>query len=165
MGCIGFEPMTSAVWRQRSKPTGLTSPESGGKSTIFIYSSIHFCIFFYKKLDNRKIRQYLRQKNGFIPSNSLQLEKKVYLCSLTKSTDMKKRKYIHLISFLACILLFCFAMPSCTTTQHGTKKAPRYTRQKTKSPRWNASTSRTTTYYIKKHYRRNSPKTTKKRNK
>ena len=25
VGRIGFEPMTSAVWRQRSKPTGLTS--------------------------------------------------------------------------------------------------------------------------------------------
>ncbi|MBR4135741.1 MAG: hypothetical protein IKU03_04960 [Bacteroidales bacterium] len=73
---------------------------------------------------------------------------------------MKNRKRFHIIGIVWCFLLVGLMAPSCTSSHQTTRKAPRYTRQKTKSPRWNASTSRTTTYYIKKHStkRRNSPK-------
>lgn len=62
-------------------------------------------------------------------------------------------------------MMFAFTVPSCSTSSHQTKQAARYSRQKTKQPRWNSTTSRTTTYYIKKHKhkKKNAPKKVNKR--
>ena len=68
---------------------------------------------------------------------------------------MKNRKRFHIIGIVLCFLMVGILAPSCNTSHQASKRAPRYTRQKTKSPRWNASTSRTTTYYIKKHSTKN----------
>ncbi|MCR4965083.1 MAG: hypothetical protein K6A41_05435 [Bacteroidales bacterium] len=73
---------------------------------------------------------------------------------------MKKRRYFHIITVLLGLFLISICAPSCTTSQYGNKKAARYSRQKTRQARWNSTTSRTTTYYIKKHStkQRHSPK-------
>ncbi|MBO4488431.1 MAG: hypothetical protein J5741_02100 [Bacteroidales bacterium] len=68
---------------------------------------------------------------------------------------MRNRKRFHIIGIVLCLLLVGMLTPSCSSSHQTTRKAPRYTRQKTKGPRWNASTSRTTTYYIKKHSTKN----------
>ena len=87
-------------------------------------------------------------------------EKSVSLQPCKNNITMKKRKLPYILGMLVCFLVLSIAAPSCNSSKQTTKKAPRYSRQRTKSPRWNASTSRTTTYYIKKHStkQRHSPK-------
>ncbi len=87
-------------------------------------------------------------------------EKSVSLQPCKNNIMMKKKKLPYIIGVLICFLALTLAAPSCSSSHQTTKKAPRYSRQRTKSPRWNASTSRTTTYYIKKHStkQRHSPK-------
>ncbi|MBO7491807.1 MAG: hypothetical protein J6T59_05140 [Bacteroidales bacterium] len=68
---------------------------------------------------------------------------------------MKKRNPIYLIGIILGLFLISISAPSCTTTQRGTKKAVKYSRQRTKQAHWNTTTSRTTTYYIKKHSTKN----------
>lgn len=50
-----------------------------------------------------------------------------------------------------------FAFGACQTTRNQTHRATRYQKVRTRhTPKWNATTSQSTTYYIKKHSFRKS---------
>ncbi len=62
----------------------------------------------------------------------------------------KKSRVHHLMLMLLCATVLAFIAPSCSTSKSNTKKKTSYSKQRTRQPRWNATTSQTTTYYIKK---------------
>ena len=81
--------------------------------------------------------------------------KKMYLCRL-KLRIMITKKYWKFVVFLfvaALTLTFC----SCQSSQNTVHKASKYQKTRTRhTPKWNSTTSQSTTYYIKKHSTRKS---------
>lgn len=67
-----------------------------------------------------------------------------------------KRNHIRYIVFLFCsVMLIAFC--SCKTSNRASHSSARYQKVRTRhQPHWNATTSQTTTYHIKKHFKRNS---------
>lgn len=61
----------------------------------------------------------------------------------------KKLRIKSFAMLLLCAILIC-ATTSCSTSSKTTKRPISYSKKKTKQARWNSTTSRTTTYYIKK---------------
>lgn len=61
----------------------------------------------------------------------------------------KRRPYMKFFVLSACLLALA-ALSSCSSARRGVKNAPSYSKQRTRQPRWNATTSQTATYYIKK---------------
>lgn len=67
-----------------------------------------------------------------------------------------KRRYWKYVVFLFCAVLM-FGMGACQTAKNQPRKSSKYQRVRTRhTPKWNATTSQTTTYYIKKHSTRKS---------
>ena len=67
-----------------------------------------------------------------------------------------KRNYLRYIVLLFCTVLM-FVLGACQSSKKTTHTASKYHRTRTKhQPHWNATTSQSTTYYIKKHSTRKS---------
>ena len=67
-----------------------------------------------------------------------------------------KRKYIRYIVLLFCTVLM-FALASCQSSHNTPHHSSKYQKVRTKhQPNWNATTSQSTTYYIKKNSTRKS---------
>ena len=65
-------------------------------------------------------------------------------------------KYLKYVVFLFCSVLL-LVLGSCETSRTQTHSATQYQRVRTRhQPHWNATTSQSTTYYIKKHSTRKS---------
>jgi hypothetical protein len=65
-----------------------------------------------------------------------------------------KRKYIRYIVFLFCSVLV-MALCSCQTSKRTSHSSARYQKERYKhQPHWNATTSQSTIYHIKKHFKR-----------
>ncbi len=68
----------------------------------------------------------------------------------------KKRFLLHIIIVLFCVA-FALSFTSCSTSKSGTKSPSSYSKKRTRhQPNWNATTSQTTTYHIRKHNSRKS---------
>lgn len=64
----------------------------------------------------------------------------------------KKFSVSRLVTVLLCTLAIGLAAASCGTSKTSTYRNSSYSKQRTRhQPRWNATTSQTTTYYIRKH--------------
>lgn len=61
----------------------------------------------------------------------------------------KKTRFSTLVVLLLGAIMLC-SLSSCNTSSKATKKPVAYSKKQTKQARWNSTTSRTTTYYIKK---------------
>lgn len=58
----------------------------------------------------------------------------------------------RLAAILLCVFAIGFAATSCSTSKRSTYRTSSYSKKRTRhQPRWNATTSQTTTYYIRKH--------------
>lgn len=67
-----------------------------------------------------------------------------------------KRKYLRYIVLLFCSVLM-FTLGACQSSKKTTHNPSKYQRVRTKhQPHWNATTSQSTTYYIKKNSTRKS---------
>ena len=67
-----------------------------------------------------------------------------------------KKKYWKYVVFLFCALL-TLTFVSCQSSRNQVHKSSRYQKVRTRhTPKWNATTSQTTTYYIKKNSTRKS---------
>lgn len=67
-----------------------------------------------------------------------------------------KKKYFRYIVLLFCVALTVLFV-SCQTSKNQTHKPNNYHKVRTKhQPHWNATTSQSTTYYIKKNSTRKS---------
>lgn len=63
---------------------------------------------------------------------------------------MSKKLRITTLSVLILGILLLCTFNSCSSSKHAAKRPISYSKQKTRQARWNSTTSRTTTYYIKK---------------
>ena len=67
-----------------------------------------------------------------------------------------KKRYWKFVVFLFCATLM-LALGSCQSSHNTVHKASKYQKTRTRhTPKWNATTSQSTTYYIKKHSTRKS---------
>lgn len=62
----------------------------------------------------------------------------------------REATFYHFIILIFFVFIAC-TIVSCSSSRNTAKRPISYSRQKTKQPRWNTTTSPTTTYYIKKH--------------
>lgn len=63
----------------------------------------------------------------------------------------RRVSFCHILLLTACAL-FLVSFSSCSTARSNTKYKAAYSKKRTRhQPKWNATTSQTTTYYIKKN--------------
>lgn len=68
----------------------------------------------------------------------------------------KKKSFLYIITVILCVV-FMASFSSCSTSQGSTKSKVEYSKKRTRhQPKWNATTSQTTTYHIRKHNTRRS---------
>lgn len=68
----------------------------------------------------------------------------------------KKSSFFYIIITILCVV-FLASFSSCSTTQGSSKSKTEYSKKRTRhQPKWNATTSQTTTYHIRKHNTRRS---------
>lgn len=62
-----------------------------------------------------------------------------------------KNKCLKYIAFSFCVLAL-LSLSSCQTNRNNSQRPKKYAKSKTRfQPHWNAATSPSTTYYIRKH--------------
>lgn len=67
-----------------------------------------------------------------------------------------KKKYLKFVVFLFCAAMMLM-FGSCQSSQNTVHKASKYQKTRTRhTPKWNSTTSQSTTYYIKKNSTRKS---------
>ena len=68
----------------------------------------------------------------------------------------KKSSFFYIIITFLCVV-FLASFSSCSTSQDSSKSKVEYSKKRTRhQPKWNATTSQTTTYHIRKHNTRRS---------
>ncbi len=78
----------------------------------------------------------------------------------------KNRRYFRVVLFVLFLCVTALTVPSCNSSKGSTHRPTRYSKNRTKyNPHWNSTTSQHTTYYIKKHYRKQAPSKPKTQNK
>ena len=69
---------------------------------------------------------------------------------------MTKKKYWKFVVFLFCAVM-TLAFGSCQSSRNQVHKSTKYQKTRTRyNPKWNSSSSQSSTYYIKKHSTRKS---------
>lgn len=70
-----------------------------------------------------------------------------------KNNGLFQHKFFRLITLLLAVVILAVGFSSCSSSKHYGQtehKHSSYQRVKVKQPRWNTTTSTSTTYYIKK---------------
>ena len=75
----------------------------------------------------------------------------MYLCGLNLKIVITNKKYWKPVVFLFCVAL-TLTLGSCQSSRNQVHKSSSYQKVRTRhQPHWNATTSQSTTYYIKKN--------------
>ncbi len=84
------------------------------------------------------------------------MQKNIVSLPTLKFETMGRKSFFYIILTFLCVM-FLGSFSSCSTTQSETKAKASYSKKRTRhQPKWNYTTSQTTTYHIRKHNTRKS---------